>query len=99
MKDSKKNPPYASFNCSALEFWLGLLMCVLSFFGTLFRTRLGPMSLQGKKKKNTQRKQLRQKKKRKKERERERERERESIGTLKSTEKNNNNCQKQTDIC
>jgi len=36
-------------------------------------------------------------KKKEKEREREWERERESIGTLKSTENNNNNCQQQID--
>jgi hypothetical protein len=74
MKDSKKKSPIYQFRLLVTGILAWLAMCALSFFGTLFRTRLGPMSLQGKKKKNTQRKQLRQKKKRKKERERERER-------------------------
>jgi len=60
-KDSKK---ISHIPVTSNLAWLTIF--ALSFFRTLFRTRLSPMSLQGKKKKNTQRKQLRQKKKEKK---------------------------------
>jgi len=79
-KDSKKISHIPVMSNLA---WLTIF--ALSFFRTLFRTRLGPMSLQGKKKrilkenssdrkkkeKKTYKKQV-EKKKRKKERERER---------------------------